>query len=71
MYFQDFTVISGNVLGVKQGGRVIAFVTLKNRIRGEGCCGSGPWKCGVGKTLAPFTLLIPCQACYQWVKAAG
>lgn len=63
MCSQDFTVMSGNVLGVKQGGRVIAFVTLKNRMRQEGYCGSGPRKRGVEETLAPSTHLIPCQAC--------
>lgn len=40
MCFQDFTIISGNVLGVKQGGSVIAFLRLKNRIRGEAHSGS-------------------------------
>lgn len=71
MCSQDFTVMPGNVLGVKQGGRVIPFATLKNRIRGEGFCDSVPCKRGVEETLAPSTHLIPCQACYQWAKAAG
>lgn len=53
MCFPDFTVKSGNVLGVNQGGRVIAFVTLKIRIRGKGYSGSGPCKYSVGETLAP------------------
>lgn len=68
MCSQDFTVMSGNVLGVRQGS--ICFIKEQDKGRG-GYCGSGPCKHGVKETLAPSTHLILCQACYQWAKQQG